>query len=167
MYCTDNFDFTTTDLAAFAVEERQYLSPTTKGARLRVSTFEFNTGAGITVANYDGNGVANTAMIALAVLPKRAKVLQIYYDHEAMGTNADLDIGLFDKEGVEVDQDLFVTADDVSAAGTNLLHGNISRTAGEDLYETTEEVVLTAAAYTADWAADKDLKGYVVWVENT
>lgn len=168
-YLSDNFDFASTALAAIANEERVFQAPTYGGgARVRCTPFGFNTGtAGIDVSEYDGNGLTDQATVALAVFPRGAKILVIHHEWEAMGANADLDLGLFDIEGTEIDKDLYVDGGDVATASTGTVYPAMSATAGEEFAALTQTSVLVATALTADWAADKDYKGWVLWIDNT
>lgn len=157
MNLLSGFDGHSTHLALVNVAEKTFQEPKSTGGRMRVATFCYESAAATT----DGDN------IALAVLPKGAKILEIFYEHEAMGTTGALDLGLFTTAGVEIDDDLFVAADDISSAGTNTLYPTIgATTVGADFYETPSECVLTATVETANWAADKFLAGFVRYVEN-
>lgn len=152
----NNFDGYSAHLALVNAIERTYQEPKATGGRVRCIAFNYESSA----------TTADGANIALAVLPEGAKILQIHYEHEAMGTTGALDLGLFTLAGVEIDDDVFVAADDISAAGSNDLYPVASATVGSDFYEVTQPAVLTATVETALWAADKYLTGFVLYVEN-
>ena len=152
-----NFTGYSTNLALVNAVERTYQAPMDVSGRVRVGTFGYESSA----ASVDGTD------IALCVLPEGAKILHIFYEHEAMGTTGALDLGLAQLDGTVIDDDLFVAADDISSAGTNHLYPTAgATTVGADMYTTTQECVLTATVDTANWAADKFLAGYVEYVVN-
>lgn len=151
-----NFDGFSAHLAKVNAIERTFQEPKAAGGRVRCATFNYESDAATT----DGSN------IALVVLPEGAKILQIHYEHEAMGTTGALDLGLFEPDGTEIDDDVFVAADDISSAGANDVYPVLSGTVGEDFYEVGKPAVLTATVETANWAADKYLTGFVLYVEN-
>lgn len=150
-----NFDGYSDNLALVNAIERTFQEPKATGGRVRCATFSYES----------SSATADGANIALAILPEGAKILHIHYEHEAMGTTGALDLGLFTPAGVEIDDDVFVAADDISSAGTNDLYPVLAAV-GSDFYEVGQPAVLTATVETALWAADKYLKGFVLYVEN-
>jgi hypothetical protein len=158
-----------TEMTAFRSPSYDPHEPHLYYGRVRRSEFNFNTGAGVDVSAYSG-----TARIGLAIIPVLAKIFYGVYQHEAMGTNADLDLGLAGNDGsgylskdnstTADDYDLFVDGDDVAAAGqdsfASLFNGDLNPMYGP----LEKECVLVATALTADWAADKDLLGEVFFV---
>lgn len=151
------FDAYSTDLTEMNAVERTFLPTNVAGARVRCATFGYESTA----------ATADDAHIALAIIPKNAKILMIHYNHEDFGTTAALDLGLFKIDGTVIDDDLFVVADVVAAAGSNTLYPAANATVGEDMYTTTEEVVLTATVETAVWAANKGFAGFVLYAVNS
>lgn len=157
-FLTESFTALASALATTQAPGRSFQSPSTNGGRVRTSTFAFNTGAGLTV----------NAKVALAVLPKGAKILSVRYGNEAMGTGATMDLGTHTREGVALSATLLAATAAVATAGTNVVYPPFSTDAGVDIAPLPEqETVLTAVVKGANWAADRDLKGYVLWVENT
>lgn len=152
-----NFSGYSTDLSAANDTERTYLPTNVSGGRVRCATWGYES----------SSTTADGADIALAILPKNAKVLMIHYNHEAFGTTAALDLGLSKLDGTVIDDDLFIAADAVSSAGSNTLYPSASATVGEDMYTTTQECVLTATVETALWAADKAFSGFVLYSVNS
>lgn len=152
-----NFTGYSTNLALVNAVERTFQAPSDVSGRVRVATFAYESSSATT----DGSA------IALCILPEGAKILHIFYEHEAFATTAALDLGLYTLDGTAINDALFVAADDISSAGTNHLYPTAgATTVGDDMYVTTQECVLTATAETANWAADKFLAGYVEYVVN-
>ena len=152
-----NFTGLSTDLALANAVERTFLPTNVNGGRVRAAVWGYEPSA----------QVADGADIALAILPKNAKILMIHYNHEAFGTTAALDLGLAQLDGTVVDDDVFIAADDVSSAGANTIYPAANATVGADMYTTTAQVVLTATTETAVWAADKGFAGFVLYSINS
>lgn len=145
------------------------LRPTEKYGRLRFSMFSFNTGSGgVDVSTF----ADNTARIGLLILPANSRLIKGVVDFGAMGSNADLDLGLY-----ALDESTNINdTDTVASAYDNLLNGIDVSSAGRDTFADLEsgdalalqylekQTMLVATALTADWAADKVLKGYVLYV---
>lgn len=156
MSLLSGFDGYVTALTSLNQPERTLLSPKQKGGRVRAIPFNYESAA----ANTDGQN------IAAAIIPKGAKILLIELAWEQHAANADLDLGLFTLEGVEIDDDLFGTFNLDTASAGQLVYPFVA-TVGSDFYETTQECVLTLTVETANWSADKYIKGCVLIVENS
>jgi hypothetical protein len=154
-----NFTALSTDLTAMNDPERTYLPTNVAGGRVRAACWGYESSAATT----------SGSSIALAIIPENAKILQIHYNHEDFGANAVLDLGLYTRDGVIISDQLFISEDDVSSAGSNTLYPSASATVGKDMYTTTSEVVLTATVTEgfADWAANKGFSGFVLYALNS
>lgn len=150
-----------------SIEQAQHLAvghdpikPNELHGRVRYGRFTFNTGLGVT----DGEN------IGLLVLPKGARIVGGRVMWEAMGTSGALDLGLMGNDGSGYintagdsadDDDKFLVAENISSAGQADFANTIALGCG---YELEKECLLVATAETANWAADKDLIGYVLYV---
>jgi hypothetical protein len=139
--------------------ERTFLKPTSAGGRVRAAVFDFESTAATTVGS----------TIGLVRLPKGAKILNIFMGWEAMssgGGTADVDVGLYTLDGTAINATLFATNENVDSAGTKLYYG-VDATVGSDFYVTQVECILTLVVGGESLAADKYMKGYVLYVENS
>lgn len=157
------FEYSSVELTKVEAVGHALLKPNEMHGRLRMCRFTFDTGSG---------AVSDGENIKLCVLPKGARVLEIFIAFEAMGGSAAVDIGLAGKDGngfiddtkgstVDDDDDLFAAAISVVSAGEAIVADTIAQNYG---YETLKEVYLVATAETDDWAANKDFIGHVVYV---
>ena len=138
------------------------LKPNEEHGRVRFGRFTFETP--------ETTGTTDGTNIFVYRLPKGARVLEIFMAWEAMGTTAACDVGLAGADGsgyidaddsVADDDDLFAAAIDVSSAGENICADTIAQNYG---YELGKECYLVLTAETANWAAEKDMIGHVLFV---
>lgn len=133
----------------------EFLPPNKQGSRIYYAEFTFNTGEGITV----GAG----KKIALAKLPARARPLLVVVSFGAMGATAALDIGIADAASGAVVSATSIAADvDVAAAGSATIVP-FSADDAEAVLITEKESLVFGTAKTADFAGDKNLKGYIAY----
>lgn len=152
-----NFDGYTAALTGLNDPERSLLPPVDSGGRVRVAAFSYES----TAATTDG------ANIAAAIIPKGAVILQIHIAYEAFGTTAALDLGLFTLDGTAIDDDVFAAAKSIATAGTADYYPVDDTDSTSTFYRTSQDSVLTLTAETANWAADKYLKGFVLYAVNS
>lgn len=154
---SDNFDQVSQEITN--VEAGQFLAPNKDGGRIYYKEFAFNTGA----SGIDSTPTAQR--IALTKLPPKARPVHIHLNFEAMGSSATIDLGLAEPDGTEIDYDLYADGTAVASAGTANVYPITNADITQAVPQTTQESVLVASAMsTADWAADKDLKGWVAYV---
>lgn len=139
----------------------QPLKPNELHGRVRIARFSYTTPASV--------GVTDGQNIALCRLPKGARVIGAFMEFEAMGTGADLDLGLMAVDGTGViDEDatsdsetFFADGLDVAAAGNLHTDEILATNYG---YELQKECYVVATADTANWDAEKDLVGHIEYV---
>lgn len=152
-----NFTAYSTGLASMNAEERTYNPPVVSGGRVRAATFAFES----------ETTVAENAVVALATLPKGAKLLSVSFTHEAMGAGADVDLGFYDNEANVIGTSSDIAgAIDVAAAGTSTILPVAAATVGKDFTVTPAPVVLGMKVNAPNLPADKYVVGYVLYVEN-
>jgi len=129
--------------------------------RERIAYGEYDTPA--------STGVVDGLSIAAARLPAGARVIGIDIFTEAMGTGAQVDMGIagldgsgfYDKDDTLADDDdLFAAAVAVATAGRKQ---GLAQLAGVQLV-TDKEVYITATAENANWDAEKTIAFVVTYV---
>ena len=153
-------DILSNELTAVAGDQGHIgLKPNELHGRVRMARFSLNTGAGATVDD----------TVGLCRLPKNARIIEIFAAFEAMGTSATVDLGLAGNDGsdeiaagVDDDFDMLASVVSVAAAGSSYAFANtIALGYG---YELQKECLLVATVKGANWAADKELAGHVLYV---
>lgn len=150
------------ELTQVRAEGHELLKPNEMHGRVRMCRFSYTTPATV--------GVVDGQNIAMCILPKGARILEVFAAFEAMGGSAALDIGLMAKDGsgyideddsVADDDDLLGAAISVVSAGETIAADTIAQNYG---YEIGKECYLVFTAETGNWAAEKDIVGHVLYV---
>ena len=136
--------------------ERSLLDGRESGGRVRIARFSFNTGS----TALDSTPTAK--VIGLIDIHGGHEIIMVHAAYEAMGTGATCKLGFCELDGTVIDDDAIAGSFAVAAVGTKTYYP-IVVTAGRSGYFLTERSVLCAEAAGADWAANKDFKGFVLY----
>lgn len=131
------------------IADKQQVLPDILGGRVRVAWFE----------SKDSYDAASGDRVRLAKLPDGARVLGGRVDFGAFGTSVTLDIGDDD------DDDRYISAHDVSSAGQTDFANTVALGMGHKVSGSGQTTVW-AKLEGADPAADKQLDGYIYYVQD-
>lgn len=131
------------------IADKQQVLPDILGGRVRVAWFE----------SKDSYDAASGDRVRLAKLPDGARVLEGRVDHGAFGAGVTLDIGDDD------DDDRYISGDDVSSAGQVNFANTVALGMGHKI-SGSGQTTIWAKLEGADPAADKQLDGYIKYVQD-